>query len=217
MGSEICKRSSPGAECPCLELQSPCRLLLVDRSLALRPCRAFSPSSGLRSRHSIIFLLCRHIPDHAGHLVRQRNGCNHLRFARHECGQPAVLAAALADHPADHAHGANDQEPTDIGLAHFADRPQPGLAAGGPLSWHKPEPCREVAPAVENVEVWRKGRHGTSGDGADPRNCAKSTQTAICLRCRLQLVCHAGRSRGRDRKAPSLLRTTPDLRVRSRN
>lgn len=32
IGSESCKRSSPGSECPCLELRSPCRLLLVDRS-----------------------------------------------------------------------------------------------------------------------------------------------------------------------------------------
>lgn len=142
IGSESCKRSSPGSEFPCLELRSPYRVLLVDRSPW--PCGHVVPFSflGIRSHHSIILLLCRNCPDHprcsrcagtsgaAPLTVRQGNGCHHLRFACHQCGQPAVFTAASTNHPADYARRAeraplarrtNDQQSTDVSLPHFAD------------------------------------------------------------------------------------------------
>lgn len=64
---------------------------------ALRPCRGFA-LSGLGSRPRVILLFRRHGPDHAAHLVRERDGRDHLRLARHNCCQPAVYAAAMTNH-----------------------------------------------------------------------------------------------------------------------
>lgn len=165
-------RSSPGSECPCLELRSPCRLLLVDRSP--RPCGQDvpSPAHGLGSRHPIIFLPRRHGPDHSRHLVRQRDRCNHLRLARDEVREPAVRAPPLANHPADHAHGPDDEQSPDIDLAHFADGAELGLAARGSLARHETEPGGEVASAVEGIEIWSEGGDSPRGHRTDPRDGA---------------------------------------------
>ena len=165
-----------------LELRSPYRVLLVDRSPW--PCGHVVPFSflGIRSRHSIILLLCRKRPDHPRHFVRQGNGGDHLRLACHQCGQPAVCTAASANHPADYAHGANDQQSSDVGLPHFADRSQSGLSARRPLSWDQTQPSGKVAAAVKCIKTRSECRDSACGDRADTGDSAKPAQLLICLR-----------------------------------
>ena len=165
-------RSSAGSECPCLELRSPCRLLLVDRSPW--PCGhdAPSPACGLGSRHPVIFLPRRHGPDHPRLLVRERDRRNHLRFVCDEVREPAVRTATFANHPADHAHGPDDEQPSDIGLPHLADGAELGLAARGSLPRHETEPGGKVAPTVERVEIGSEGGAGPRGYRANPRDRA---------------------------------------------
>lgn len=81
----------PRSECPCLELQSPYRLLLVDRSP--RPCghAVPSPMTGFGSRHPVILLLRRHGPDRPRHLVRQRDGRDHLQIAGFNTCRSSIL------------------------------------------------------------------------------------------------------------------------------
>jgi len=88
------------------------------------------------SRHSVLLLFCRHRPDHSSHLVGQRQRRHHSGLARDQIGQPEIGAANLAHNPSDHAHGADNQQLADVALPHLADGPEPGLAAGGSLSWH---------------------------------------------------------------------------------
>ena len=136
---------------------------------------------GFGSRHSVILLFCCKRPDHSRHLIRQCNGRDHLRLAYHKRCQPTVRAATLADNPTDHAHGAHDQQATDVGLAHLADRAQPGLAASRPLPGDQAKPGGKVAPAVKCVEIRCECRDGASGDGADPGDGAQSPQLGIEL------------------------------------
>lgn len=51
-----------------------------------------------------------------------------------------------------------------VGLAYFADRPQSGLAASGPLPWDQPASGGEVASAVDSVGIWHKRRDGPGGE-----------------------------------------------------
>jgi transposase InsO family protein len=60
---------------------------IAHSGLSAMPClRPF----WLGSRHPIILLFRCNRPDHAGHLVRQRYGRDHLRLAHYQRGQPTV-------------------------------------------------------------------------------------------------------------------------------
>ena len=135
--------------------------------------------------------------------VRERDGRDHFGLARHEAGQPAVRAAALPRGPADHAHGAHDQQSSDVGLAHLA-RPcrawpcRPWTAAGArgaagrrgcPLSTVDMSGAKAAtAPAVTGpiTGTVHRRRSSASVFDAAPRSAASRSTTsvsrAICSR-----------------------------------
>src|SRR6186997_2622875 len=104
-----------------------------------RPALPGAALSGLRRRGPEILLAHHQCPGDARHLVGQGDGHHLGPLARHKLHQPGIAAASLTDH---HRHGAIDQQPPQIAVAAFADRPQAHLAAGAFLAWHKPQAAK---------------------------------------------------------------------------
>ena len=57
---------------------------------------------------SKLFILCDHGPQHAGHLVCQRNGGQHPWLAGQHSPQPGIFGRWSDPGPGDHGHRAND-------------------------------------------------------------------------------------------------------------
>ena len=119
------------------------RSRLVDRLPlpVLRPARIpdsyprFAILSGGFERGSPVDLpLRRQRPDDARHPVGQRHRDKHPRLARQHPGQPGVRRLAASDRVPNDRHGACDQQPPKIALAHLRYLAQPRLAAGRVLT-----------------------------------------------------------------------------------
>ena len=76
-------------------------------------------------------------PDDACHPVGQRHRDQHSRLAGQHPGQPGVVRRATPSRPADDSHGARDQQPPQIALAHLRYPAKPRLATGRVLSRHE--------------------------------------------------------------------------------
>jgi len=77
---------------------------------------------------TIVLFLCHHSPEYAGHFVGQCNGSQRAFFPFKQATQPAVLFDAFPPRPPDTNRSSRDQQSPEIGLAHFADPAQLGLA-----------------------------------------------------------------------------------------
>ena len=135
LGSENNARA-PGQRFPVSNIE-----VRVAYSVCLSPCPG--PAAYLGLRHSIVLTFQRHGPNHPSHLVGQGDCGNHTGLAGYKAGKPPIGAAATAHDPADHAHGPDDQQFTDVALTHLADSAKAGLAAGRVLSWHQTQRSEE--------------------------------------------------------------------------
>ena len=85
---------------------------------------------GCQSRISKILAPCEHRPDAPGHLVRQRDGHQHSRFAHCHPRQPRSFRLPFASEPVQPGHGPDDQQAPDVGLPGLPLAPQPFLSSG---------------------------------------------------------------------------------------
>lgn len=73
--------------------------------------------------------------------------------------------------PSGHGSGADDQQASQVSVAHFRDVPKAVLAPGRILSRHKAEEGRELSTRFEDGGIGDAGRQCRGGDDADTGNC----------------------------------------------
>ena len=88
----------------------------------------------------------------------------------------------------DNRHGASDQQPPEVPLAHLRYLAEPRLAAGRVLSRHEPEPGREVTATPEALHRRRKGLESHRGDRADPRYRHKASRLFVPSRANVKFL-----------------------------
>ena len=96
-----------------------------------------------------------------GELRRQRHH-HHIRMgALEQSPEPGAERGLAAAEPRERRPGAMDQERAQVDVAALRDAAEPGLAAGGHLPRHQPEPGREIARAREVLRLAdRRGQRG---------------------------------------------------------
>lgn len=132
-----------------------------DRRLGLRRDRCRSP---------VIFLFGEQRPDHARHLVGERNRDEHARLARQHPLQPRTRWCTVATGLAHHRAAADDQQSSDRSLAHLRYAAEPLLSAGLVLTRRKAKPCREVAAFAERLDRRSERDNRRRCDGSDTRD-----------------------------------------------
>lgn len=106
---------------------------------------------------SKLFVLRDHGPQHARHLVRQRDGRKHSRLAGKDASEPGVLCRRSDFGTGNHCHRPDDQQAPNVPLPGLARAPKPRLATARMLPGHKAQPCREVTPLPEAFHRWSEG------------------------------------------------------------
>ena len=135
---EIC-RSEP-VRLPALDRAAVPLMVLPTRSLDRLPLRSLAPfhirrqpsGSDLSCRHRgipVILTLAQERPGCARHAVGKRHSDQHLRLAHHHTAEPCALWCALSGGPSHDCDCADDQQPSDIALAHLRNASQSLLAS----------------------------------------------------------------------------------------
>lgn len=90
-----------------------------------------------RLRVPIILLLLQHRPDASRHPVGQLDCDKQLRFALQHPREPTPIRHAKPCCRADHRHGPDSQQASNVLLSHLRDFAEPVIAARRLLQWHE--------------------------------------------------------------------------------
>ena len=124
-------------------------------------------------------------------LLASATATSHARLARQHPGQPRIVRRAAPHRPADHRHGARDQQPPQVTLAHLRYLAQLRLAARRVLARHEAEPSGEVAAAPEALHRRCESLDRHRGDRADPRHAHQAPRLLILPRTHVNLPLQA--------------------------
>ena len=145
------------------------------RSLGRLPLRSLAPShirrqpddTSLCGRHlriPVILSLAQQRPSHACHTVGQRNRDQHIRLS----GKPGAFGRAFAHCPSHHGDGTDDQQSTNVALAHLRCAAQPVLAADRMLSRREADRSGEVPTLRAGLHPRREGGDRRCGHRSQP-------------------------------------------------
>ena len=120
-----------------------------------------------------------HRPDLSGHLVGQRNRCQHFRLAIQYPGQPRARNDLSSFQPVRPRHGPDDQEPPNIGLSSFRGATEAIPSSRGIVAAAPTRAMPQVTPAPDQRHAGAERFPNQSCQRADTGHGA---QVPRCLR-----------------------------------
>lgn len=118
-------------------------------------------------RSSVIFVLGEQRPDHACHLVGERDRDKHARLSSQHTLQPRACRCTEPASLTHHRAATDDQQSPYRSLTHLRNASKPLFAAGRVLAWCEAEPGGEVTALAERLDRWSQRDDGRRRDRTD--------------------------------------------------